>query len=95
MDVVNNSGGPRAFSATDWLQEQLLTRLLVVESTYLPRHVDRRLSGVCAAFPIVVLDGPRAAGETTTAKRTEPESEVCADLVAEGATESAQTEGDG
>ena len=36
---------------------------------YLPRHVDRRLADACAAFPIVVLDGPRAVGKTTTAKR--------------------------
>ena len=36
---------------------------------YLPRHVDRRLVDTCAAFPIVVLDGPRAVGKTTTAKR--------------------------
>ena len=36
---------------------------------YLPRHVDQRLAGALAAFPIVVLDGPRAVGKTTTAKR--------------------------
>ena len=36
---------------------------------YLPRHVDRRMVDACAAFPIVVLDGPRAVGKTTTALR--------------------------
>jgi predicted AAA+ superfamily ATPase len=40
-----------------------------VTNGYLPRHVDRRLTDACAAFPIVLLDGPRAVGKTTTAKR--------------------------
>lgn len=40
-----------------------------MDSVYLPRHVDRHLVDACAAFPIVVLDGPRAVGKTTTARR--------------------------
>lgn len=36
---------------------------------YLSRHVDARLVDASGAFPIVVLDGPRAVGKTTTAKR--------------------------
>ena len=60
--------GELAFSATQWLQKQLLDRLFTV-TQYLPRHVDQRLAGALAAFPIVVLDGPRAVGKTTTAKR--------------------------
>jgi uncharacterized protein len=40
-----------------------------MDAVYLPRHVDRRLADACAAFPIVVLDGPRAVGKTTTARR--------------------------
>ena len=40
-----------------------------MDDRYLPRHVDRRLVDACAAFPIVLLDGPRAVGKTTTAKR--------------------------
>lgn len=40
-----------------------------MDGAYLLRHVDRRLASASAAFPIVVLDGPRAVGKTTTAKR--------------------------
>ena len=47
---------------------------------YLPRHVDHRLVDACAAFPIVVLDGPRAVGKTTTAKRIAASGNVLAEL---------------
>lgn len=36
---------------------------------YLPRRVDSRLVDACATFAIVMLDGPRAVGKTTTAAR--------------------------
>ena len=36
---------------------------------YLPRYVDATLDDVLRSFPIVVLDGPRGAGKTTTASR--------------------------
>lgn len=36
---------------------------------YLPRHVDRSLRDALASAPVVVLDGPRAVGKTTTASR--------------------------
>lgn len=39
------------------------------EPTYLARHLDRDLAAACAASPIVVLDGPRGAGKTTSAAR--------------------------
>jgi len=37
--------------------------------TYLPRTVDRTLADALASAPVVLLDGPRAAGKTTTANR--------------------------
>lgn len=36
---------------------------------YLPRHLDRPLAAAIASVPIVVLDGPRAVGKTTSARR--------------------------
>lgn len=36
---------------------------------YLPRHLDQALVEAVAAFPIVVLDGARGVGKTTTARR--------------------------
>ncbi len=36
---------------------------------YLPRHLDRALAEAVAAAPVVLLDGPRAAGKTTSARR--------------------------
>lgn len=36
---------------------------------YLPRLVDKSLAEACSWSPIVVLDGPRGAGKTTTAQR--------------------------
>lgn len=38
-------------------------------SNYLPRVIDARLSEALKISPIVVLDGPRAVGKTTTAQR--------------------------
>jgi predicted AAA+ superfamily ATPase len=37
--------------------------------TYLPRHVDRSLRDALSSAAVVVLDGPRAVGKTTTASR--------------------------
>lgn len=54
---------------SQWLQMRLFAILSCMESVYLSRYVDRRLAEACAAFPIVVLDGPRAVGKTTTARR--------------------------
>ena len=36
---------------------------------YRPRLVDQRLPDLLAAFPAVLLNGPRAAGKTTTARQ--------------------------
>jgi predicted AAA+ superfamily ATPase len=36
---------------------------------YLPRHVDAPLADALRAAPVIVLDGPRGAGKTTTAAR--------------------------
>jgi len=36
---------------------------------YLPRHVDPSVADALESFPIVVLDGPRAVGKTTTAEQ--------------------------
>ena len=38
-------------------------------SSYLPRLVESKLSRALAQFPIVILDGARATGKTTTASR--------------------------
>ncbi len=38
-------------------------------SDYLTRHIDARLASAVQATPIVILDGPRAVGKTTTALR--------------------------
>lgn len=38
-------------------------------SDYLPRHLDERLVASLAAAPVVILDGPRGVGKTTTARR--------------------------
>ncbi len=38
-------------------------------ATYLPRHVDGALAAALEAAPVVILDGPRGAGKTTTAER--------------------------
>lgn len=38
-------------------------------SDYLPRHVDRRLADALTSAPVVILDGPRGAGKTTSAAR--------------------------
>ncbi len=42
---------------------------MVTTPTYLERFADRRLAELLAAFPAVMLNGPRAAGKTTTARR--------------------------
>ncbi|WP_454301323.1 ATP-binding protein [Salana multivorans] len=39
------------------------------QPTYLPRHVDAELAAALRTSPIVLLDGPRAAGKTTSARR--------------------------
>lgn len=39
------------------------------DGNYLPRVIDERLSRALASFPIVVLEGPRGVGKTTTAER--------------------------
>ena len=36
---------------------------------YLPRHIDQRLAESVRTAPVVLLDGPRGAGKTTTAAR--------------------------
>lgn len=36
---------------------------------YLPRHVDQALSTALTTAPVVILDGPRGAGKTTSAER--------------------------
>ena len=36
---------------------------------YLPRHVDRQLLAASQQFPILVVDGPRGVGKTTSASR--------------------------
>ena len=36
---------------------------------YRPRLVDQRLPDLLEAFPAVLLNGPRAAGKTTTARQ--------------------------
>lgn len=36
---------------------------------YLPRHIDSRLHAACQSSPILIIDGPRAVGKTTTALR--------------------------
>lgn len=40
-----------------------------MEASYLPRLADARMAAALADAPVVVLDGPRAAGKTTTALR--------------------------
>lgn len=42
---------------------------MVSEAPYVHRYVEQQLEAALAAFPIVLLDGPRAVGKTTTAKR--------------------------
>ena len=43
---------------------------MIVDPTgYLPRIVDKQLSAALDTFPIVVVDGPRAVGKTTTSER--------------------------
>jgi predicted AAA+ superfamily ATPase len=41
----------------------------VDDAGYLPRIIDGRLLAALESFPIVILDGPRAVGKTTTAVR--------------------------
>ncbi|WP_454295685.1 ATP-binding protein [Salana multivorans] len=41
----------------------------MAHSDYLPRHVDAELAAALRSSPIVLLDGPRAAGKTTSARR--------------------------
>lgn len=41
----------------------------VPSSNYLPRFVDRWLRDALDSFPVVILDGPRAVGKTTTARQ--------------------------
>jgi len=36
---------------------------------YLPRHADAALALACAQHPVVILDGPRGVGKTTSARR--------------------------
>ena len=36
---------------------------------YLPRQVERALENALETFPLVILEGPRAVGKTTTALR--------------------------
>jgi uncharacterized protein len=38
-------------------------------AAYLPRHVDGRIAQAMETSPIVLLDGPRGVGKTTTARR--------------------------
>lgn len=40
-----------------------------VDPDYLPRHLDATLAAALKDAPVVILDGPRAAGKTTTARR--------------------------
>jgi hypothetical protein len=40
-----------------------------VTTGYLPRHADPALARAVATFPIVMVDGPRGVGKTTTAMR--------------------------
>ncbi|MEI7992063.1 MAG: AAA family ATPase, partial [Actinomycetota bacterium] len=41
----------------------------VSELGYTPRLIDRYLSDLVATFPAVLVNGPRAAGKTTSARR--------------------------
>lgn len=41
----------------------------VSSQNYLPRYIDSKLPELLAAFPAVLLQGPRACGKTTTVKR--------------------------
>ena len=40
---------------------------MVTDAAYLPRHVDAQLAATLRAAPVVVIDGPRGVGKTTTA----------------------------
>lgn len=40
-----------------------------MESAYLPRHADSALAAACARHPVVVVDGARGVGKTTSARR--------------------------
>ncbi len=39
------------------------------DQAYLPRHLDALLAEACAVFPIVMIDGARGVGKTTSAAR--------------------------
>ena len=49
-------------------QDQLRS-FAMVKPVYLPRVIDDRLARAVASVPIVIVDGPRAAGKTTSAQR--------------------------
>ena len=40
---------------------------MVTDTAYLPRHVDAQLAAALRVAPVVVIDGPRGVGKTTTA----------------------------
>lgn len=59
------------FSPTDYPQKQLVSNLFCMDKPmgYLPRILDARLVEAMASAPVVLLDGPRGVGKTTTAAR--------------------------
>lgn len=46
-----------------------MSAALAATGDYLPRHLDATLEQACRAFPIVMIDGARAVGKTTSAAR--------------------------